>query len=245
MSSEPTARRTVLVVQHADYCPPALLGDWLAEHDLDLDVRRPYAGDPLPGAETVDGLLVLGGPMGATDDEEAPWLPATRDLLRRAVAADVPTLGLCLGHQLVAAALGGEVAPNPRGKQAGLLDVGWLPEAADDALWADLATPRRVLHHNNDIVTRLPDEAVLLARAPAGEIQAARYAARCWGLQAHPEVDESVVGEWVADEQARGEYAGPPDLLDRVAEARGELDAAWEPLATAYAAVVHGARASR
>ena len=83
----------------------------------------------------------MGGAMGAHDDEKAPWLPAVRDLIRTAAAARVPTLGICLGHQLCAVALGGEIVVNPQGRQLGLLDVGWTAAAVDDELMGGLRRP--------------------------------------------------------------------------------------------------------
>ena len=67
--------------------------------------------------------------MGANDDATSPWLPAVKELIREAAADGVPTLGICLGHQLATVALGGEVLPNPAGRQFGLQDVNWEPAA--------------------------------------------------------------------------------------------------------------------
>src|SRR5512133_95450 len=97
---------TVLVVEHSPADPAGRLGDWLADAGLLLDVRRPYAGQALPALTGYSALLVLGGSMGAYDDELAPWLPATRDLLRDAVHAELPVFAVCLGAQLLAVALG-------------------------------------------------------------------------------------------------------------------------------------------
>ena len=116
----------VLVVQHQDDCPPALVGDWLVEAGCVLDVRRPYAGDELPDdLADHDAFLVLGGSMGAADDADHHWLAATKALIREAAEGGTPTLGICLGHQLAAVALGGEVTRNPQGQQLGLLPMGW------------------------------------------------------------------------------------------------------------------------
>ncbi|MGH3509083.1 MAG: type 1 glutamine amidotransferase, partial [Nocardioidaceae bacterium] len=111
------SRPRILVIEHEEQCPPGWLGEWLVEAGASLDVRRAYAGQPLPNRLTHhDGLVVLGGSMGANDDAKHGWLTATKQLLRQAVADDVPTLGVCLGHQLLAAALGGTVGPNPNGQ---------------------------------------------------------------------------------------------------------------------------------
>lgn len=234
----------LLVVQHEDDCPPALLGDWLAAAGCTLDVRRPYAGDPLPASlGDHDGLLVLGGSMNADDDLD--WLHATKDLAREAVRDDVPTLGICLGHQIVASALGGRVVRNPRGQQLGLLEVGWTAEAAADALLAPLAeapAPARGTHWNNDVVVELPTGATLLATAPGGEVQAVRYAPRSWGLQLHPEIDHAILRRWAADDAGSHAAAGIDQaaLLDAVEVAGGELVATWTPLAESFARVLRG-----
>src|SRR5689334_19811156 len=107
----------ILVVQHQDDCPPALVGEWLLAEGRELDVRRPYAGDELPADLTEHGaLVVLGGSMGAHDDDTHPWLGPSKELVREAATQGTPTLGICLGHQLAAVALGGVVRPNPRGQ---------------------------------------------------------------------------------------------------------------------------------
>lgn len=234
----------ILVVQHEDDCPPALVGGWLTDAGCTLDVRRPYAGDPLPESLAGhDGLLVLGGPMGADDDATHAWLAPTKALAREAVADGVPTLGICLGHQLVASALGGTVARNPAGQQLGLLEVGWTAEAATDVLLRPLAeapAAARGVHWNDDVVTVLPPGAVLLATAPAGEVQAVRFAPRAWGVQLHPEVDRAILAPWAHDDAGSHEAAGidQETLLREVEEARAELDTTWRPLATGFARVV-------
>lgn len=234
----------LLVVQHEDDCPPALVGDWLTERGCELDVRRPYAGDDLPATlADHDGLLVLGGSMGAEGDH--PWLAPTKDLVRTAVAEAVPTLGICLGHQLVASALGGRVERNPRGQQLGLLEVGWTAEAVADELFGTLAeapAPARGAHWNDDVVTVLPPGATLLASAPTGEVQAVRFAPTVWGVQLHPEVDHAILRRWAADDAGSHAAAGIDQaaLLDAVEAAGPELVTTWTPLAASFARVVHG-----
>jgi GMP synthase (glutamine-hydrolysing) len=140
-----TAR--VLVVEHDTHCPPALIGAWLAGAGGAVDVCRPYAGDELPATPDADALVVLGGPMDAGDDRHA-WLEPTRALIRAAADQRVPTLGICLGHQLCALAFGGVVGRNPLGQQVGLHQIGWTDAASDDALLGALATGRRGVHWN-------------------------------------------------------------------------------------------------
>jgi GMP synthase (glutamine-hydrolysing) len=226
----------VLVVQHQDDCPPALVGKWLIEAGCDLDVRRPYAGDRLPDdLSGHDAFLVLGGSMGAEDDADHHWLAATKALIREAADRGTPTLGICLGHQLAAVALGGAIARNPHGQQLGLLPMGWTDVATDDELMGSLTDTRVGIHWNDDIVERAPDGTEVLAVAPGGELQAVRFAPRVWGVQLHPEVDEQILRAW-AEEDPDHYAAGVLDeVLARIAAAREELEAGWRPLATALA----------
>ncbi|WP_193613080.1 type 1 glutamine amidotransferase [Nocardioides lijunqiniae] len=234
---------SVLVVQHEDECPPALVGDWLRDAGCTLHVARPYAGEGLPDPAAYDGLLVLGGPQSAEDDSVA-WFGPLKDRLREARDTSLPTLGICLGHQLVASALGGRVGRNPRGQQLGLLEVGWTPAAAADPLTSSVASWRRGVHWNDDVVTELPDGAVVLAEAPAGELQAARFAPRMWGVQLHPEVDAATLRPWADDDREAHVLRGVDHeaLLASVEDAAEELSASWRPLATAFAEIVAGTR---
>ncbi|MCW2791826.1 MAG: glutamine amidotransferase class-I [Nocardioides sp.] len=240
---------TVLVVEHERECPPALFGEWLVEAGCALDVRRPYAGDDVPELAAYDALLVLGGPMGAKDDDKHSWLGQVKERIRAALVDELPTLGICLGHQLIAVALGGDIDRNPRGQQVGLLGVGWTPEAATDGLLGSLATPRRGVQWNDDVVTRLPDAAVLLAATEHGEVQVARYAPAMWGVQLHPEVDADILRPWAASDRGSHEARGIDQdaVLRDIEDARAELDDAWRPLAAGLAALAaeRAARAVR
>jgi len=237
---------TVLVVEHEDECPPALVGDWLTEAGCILEICRPYKGDEVAALAPYDGLLILGGPMGAHDDELYPWLRPVKQRVREARAARLPTLGICLGHQLIAVALGGTVEKNRHGQQVGLLGVGWTAAARTDELMAPLASPRRGVQWNDDLVTALPDGATLLAATERDEIQVVRFGPSMWGVQLHPEVDVPVLLPWAKFDRGSHEARGVDQnaLLRDIGAARDELDDAWRPLATGFAAVVRARRAA-
>ena len=171
--------------------------------------------------------------MGADDDETHPWLPSVKELVRAAAAKGKPALGICLGHQLAAVALGGEALPNPRGRQFGLYDVGWEPGAHLDELFSTVATPRRGAHWNDDIVTRLPEGARVMARAIDGEVQAVRFAPTVWGVQWHPEVDEPLFRGWLADGNADPALA--EEALALLAAEGDQLVEWWRPLGVRFA----------
>jgi GMP synthase (glutamine-hydrolysing) len=205
------AHLTVLVVEHEAGAPGGWLAGALVEAGCRLEVRRPYAGEPLPVPEEItafDRLVVLGGSMAAWDDVAAPWLPETRALVRAAEAEGVPTLGICLGHQLAARALDGEAAPNPAGPTVAVVPVGWTDDAAADPLFAGVRDATAAVHWNNDVVTVLPPGAQVLATSPDGAVQAARLGRHVWGVQFHPEAGAAIVGRWVEEDGAAYVDAG-------------------------------------
>lgn len=228
------------VVQHEDACPLGLFEGWLREAGTDLTVARPYRDEPLPSLAGVDGLIVLGGSMSATDDVRAPWLPAVRDLLAAAVDASRPTLGICLGHQLLAVVCGGEVAPNPAGKQMGALPIGLLPAAGADRLLGPLTGPEPAvsIQWNDDVVVRLPPRAELLAATPEGVPQALRVGDAAWGVQFHPEVDAAIVTAW-AEEHGPPTPAQVRALADITARA-ASTEATGRALAAGFVSVAAG-----
>ena len=230
---------SVLVVQLDASDPPARLGEWLRSAGLELDVRALDAGEPLPDDLSEHaGLIVLGGAMGANDDADAPFLPAVRQLLREAVSAEVPTLGVCLGHQLLAVANGGRIRRMPGGPEIGAHLVAKRTTASVDPLFRSLPITPDVLQWHFDEVEVLPPGAQQLASSPDCEQQAFRLGRLAWGIQFHIETDVAIVQAW-ADEDS-GELA---DLdLDAVVERAAAIDddlvEVWQPFAAAFADVV-------
>jgi GMP synthase (glutamine-hydrolysing) len=184
----------LVVIEHEPGCPLDRFGEWLT--DAHVDIIRPHRGEAIPSVVT-GGLIVLGGQMSAYDDRIAPWLPSVRELLAHAVSAGTPTLGICLGAQLLAVACGGRVdvgaAP---GREAGVVDVRWRPEAAADRLAAGLADPFPAPSMHADAVAELPDGAVWLASSATYPHQAFRVREAAWGVQFHPEVSLPTFRAW-------------------------------------------------
>jgi GMP synthase (glutamine-hydrolysing) len=203
-------------------------------------VRRPYRGDGLPPSlRGLQGLLVLGGAMGAGEVRAHPWLGPTKDLIVRAADRALPTLGICLGHQLVASALGGSVVANPRGREIGVRPVDWLPAAAGDPLFAPIVkAPCVAVYWNNDLIGRVPRNGSVLARGDTGEIQALRVGERAWGVQFHPEVSPALALTWVEEERATGSRRGLDEVVDAVCVQKPTLQLTWSGLARSFASLL-------
>ncbi len=222
--------------------PPALVGDWLAEVGVAVDVVHAHAGEPVPPLvpDGVHGVLPLGGAMAAWEDDVAPWLPDTRALLRDAVARDVPVLGLCLGGQLLAGALGGRLGVGETA-EVGVVTVHLTEAAAGDEVFAAVPVPSPPASQwHGDAVLELPDGAVLLATNDACAVQAFRAGPSAWGLQFHPEVDGPIIDSWVSDDDGPMRRAGRAgdDIGAEVGAALDDLTAAWRPMVHAWARLV-------
>jgi GMP synthase-like glutamine amidotransferase len=206
---------TALVVQHLEPEGPALIGDALAAAGVAVTIVRPGRGETVPsGIDGIDGLVVMGGPMSARSDDGFPSRRAEIALLRAALDAGVPTLGVCLGSQLLATAGGGEVQAGT-GLEVGWGDVALTSEAATDPLLAGIRGALPVLHWHGETFT-LPPGAALLASSDAYPHQAFRLGPAAWGLQFHLEVDADAVGRFVA---AFGAEADDPEAIVTEADA--------------------------
>ncbi len=191
----------ILVIEHDPSDPLLRLGDWLAETGAELIVCRPHLGDEIP--ESLDGfdaVISLGGEMGARDDDRAPWLPATRALLSQAIRRSTPTLGICLGGQLLAAAGGAGVEKGAGGAEIGAYLAAKRDAAMSDPLFADLPMTPDVMHYHHDVVPALPPGSVLLLSSMGYPNQAWRQGEAAWGLQFHIEAPAEVIRDWARSE---------------------------------------------
>jgi GMP synthase (glutamine-hydrolysing) len=181
-----------LVLRHAQAEGIGLLGNALRErgiHHRALDIAR---GEPVPkDLRGVGGLIVLGGPMGAYEQDKHPFLRSETALLEKAIAAGRPVLGICLGAQLIAQVLGARVYPGEK------REVGWAPvtltaDGRDDPLFAGGETSLTVFHLHGDTY-ELPPDAANLATSTVYEQQAFRWGEIVYGFQFHLEFTESII----------------------------------------------------
>lgn len=206
-------RPTLLAIQHVPWEGPHRILD--ACGSLHVRTVKPLAGQPLPGHDEVAGAVVMGGPMNVDEVERFPALAAEREWLARAVEREVPLLGVCLGAQLLARALGAAVHPGP--KELGFAPVEILEP--DDPLLGGLAPRSEVLHWHGDSF-ELPDGATRLASSAVTENQAFR-AGNAWGVLFHPEADLGLVEAWLA----------VPEMIDEAVAAIGNAGEAALPAA--------------
>lgn len=237
----------ILVLEPDRSCPPDRLDGWATETGVTLDVRHP--DDPTEMPESIrdyDALIVLGGEMGDGDTAAHPWLEGVREALREAREQDMPTLGICLGSQLLASALGGEVRRGDAGLETGVVSVQLTESAQTDPVMAGLPGEAFFGAWHQDAITRLPNDGVLLATSSRYPTQAFRIG-RSWGVQFHPEVSPATYSKWVEashtsdPEQARQFQADVADMQAR----DGIVEPLSETLVTNFLKLVRETRDDR
>jgi GMP synthase (glutamine-hydrolysing) len=184
---------TLLALQHIACEPPAAFEVELRSRGLELARAELDEGEPLPDWRQFAGLIVMGGPMGAYEEDAHPWLVEEKRAIAEAAQAGHPVWGVCLGAQLLAAALGARVYPGEEA-EVGLLPVGLTEAAADDPVFGAAPPSFPTLQWHGDTFD-LPPGATLLASSPAYRSQAFVYE-RAYGLQFHLEVSPGLAAEW-------------------------------------------------
>lgn len=245
--------RDVLVLQHIACEPPGVYEEVMRERGACLHRVELDEGEPLPDPRELDAVVVMGGPMGAYEEDEHPWLAGEKRALREAVSAGIPVFGACLGAQLLAGALGAPVyrAPAP---EVGVLPVELTTAGREDPVTGGLPGAFPTLQWHSDTFD-LPPGATLLASSPAYANQAFRVGPSAYAVQFHLELTGTMAEEWsrvpayaAALESVLGPGALDALLGDFAARreemqvcARGLFSAWWE-LAVAPPATAGGDR---
>jgi GMP synthase-like glutamine amidotransferase len=226
----------VLAIRPDPDDPLGPLDGWLREAGVEpVEVPGPDVPASLDGYA---GLIVLGGYMGANDDAEHPWLAQVRALLREAVAAERPTLGICLGGQLLAVANGGRVERSPDGQEYGAQLVAKRTAAAQDPLFRPLPIAPDVIQWHVDAITRLPPGAIELASSPVCANQAFRLGRLAWGLQFHIETTPELVRHWAVDDARALDGYDLDAILRRSDAVHADVAETWQPFVAEFAAIV-------
>ncbi len=177
-------------IEHVPFETPGCIADWVVERGHSFASTRVYAGDRYPALEAFDALVVMGGPMGVHDADVYPWLVEERQLIERAVDSDKHVLGVCLGAQLLASALGARVYRNR------FKEIGWFPMHATEAGVTAWNLPRKLLafHWHSDAF-ELPSGAMHLAKSDGCEHQMFALGTKVVGVQLHLEMTRDGVAE--------------------------------------------------
>ena len=228
----------VWVLQHIGCETLGTIADALETAEVSVESIRIFEERPVPKTMgEADGLIMMGGPMGVYDHPRYPFLSDEMRLIEQALKEEKPILGICLGSQLLAAALGAAVTPGER------KEIGWHPvqltqAAQADPLWKGIAPAFTAYHWHGDIFP-LPEGAVPLARSTQTEHQAFRYGRNAYGFLFHMEMTEAIIGEMVktfSEELRESRIDGReiirtiPDHLPHLQEIGGIVFGRWTKL---------------
>lgn len=220
-------KATVLFIQNYLTDPPHLMASWLSEIGFAIETIEAFNGEVVPASlpSHISALIPLGGAMGALDDEVAPWLATERELIRKSVASGTPVLGICLGAQLLGAALGGSVSRLTE-NEIGVYEISQV--APDEIMNVGASTPSTQWHE--DYVSVLPQGSTLIAKSDTCPTQIFKVAELSYGIQCHPEADASIVAMWEAKPDNAFKSFGLTKVSDSIKSAEPALAASWKPI---------------
>ncbi len=226
----------LLVLQHHPGEDLGVIGDFLRREGLAWRVIRPYMGEPVPRDVTAArGVIALGGPMSAYDTGAFPFLRDEISLLQAALDAGKPVLGICLGSQLLAAALGARVYPGKE-KEIGWGAVQLTLDFRADRLFAEVPTTFMALHWHGDVF-ELPKGAISLGHSAKTRHQGFRHGANAYGLLFHLEVTPALVRNMISSfEDELGAAGASAEVIERgLASHMAEVQQTGDKVFTALA----------
>lgn len=208
----------LIVLQHAEVEHPGIFSNFFNEDGFRVRTVELDHGETIPELDPFDVMIVMGGPQDVWQEDEHPWFRPEKAAIRKFVTEmQRPYLGICLGHQLLADALGGKVAPG-KIPEVGVMPVAKTEDGRTDEVVANLSNPLQVLQWHGAEVTELPPGGTVLVSSDACRIQALRVGKNAYGFQFHVEVTSRTVTDWAAiPEYARAlERAMGPDGMEQL-----------------------------
>ena len=201
-------------LQHVPFEGLGSIRNWAEQHGHVITCSRLYQGEQLPPRQNIDWLIVMGGPMGIYDDNLYPWLTPEKQYIQTAIHEGKRVLGICLGAQLIADALGAKVYPNPH------REIGWFPirlteEAGAIPIFAEVPSKIEAFHWHGDTFD-LPQDATWLAKSDACKHQAFIYEQRVVALQFHLETTRQNAEQLIThcqDEMIDAPYIQTPEMI--------------------------------
>lgn len=200
----------ILIIKHEKNEGPGTLEEYLIEKHRQFVIIELWNGDKLPSLDACSAIISLGGPMNVYEEEEYPFLGLEDGFLKGAIEKNIPTMGICLGAQLLAKCM------SERVYKADQAEIGWgairmTAETRQDPLFRGLPHTMEVFQWHEDTFT-IPANGTLLASSNECQNQAMRIGTRAWGLQFHPEMTIQMIEAWSATE---GSKINVKKLIDR------------------------------
>ena len=221
------ALKRLLVFQHLDVEHPGLFREFFSEDGIRWDVVELDAGERIPDPDAYDALWVMGGPMDVWEEDVHPWLIEEKAAIRYAVVErKMPFVGICLGHQLLAAALGGTVGLNDR-PEVGVMDISLTPPGKASGFFRGFPATLPCLQWHSSAVTAVPDELEVLASSELCAVQAMGMGDHAITAQFHIEITEDTIEEWgavPAYHRALVDTLGEDAMVDFERAVVGKLD---------------------
>jgi len=202
-------------LQHVPFENPGRILEWADKNKSTVTATHLYKNEALPDVSDFDWLVVMGGPMNIYEDQKYPWLIREKHLIKEAIEQGKTLIGICLGSQLIADVIGGKVIRNNH------REIGWFPITLSEKARLSPAFsffPEKpvVFHWHGDVVTDLPEEAVIIAESEACRNQGFVYKDRVFGFQFHLEntlpIIEALI-ENCGDELTEGDYIQQPEVI--------------------------------
>ncbi|MDE3257324.1 MAG: type 1 glutamine amidotransferase [Gemmatimonadota bacterium] len=192
------ALERLLVFQHLDVEHPGLFREFFAEDGIRWDVVELDAGEPIPDLDPYDALWAMGGPMDVWEEDAYPWLVEEKAAIRHAVVEKrMPFVGICLGHQLLAAALGGDVGPN-ESPEVGVMDICLTPPGMASGFFTGFPETLPCLQWHSSAVKNVPRNLEVLASSELCAVQAMSMGNHAITAQFHIEITAETIAEWDA-----------------------------------------------